>query len=90
MGNVPQSEIFDPAELMKNQQSITNLVGSTDAKRLMELLEKQGGQVRQAAQQAAQGSPQQFMEMMERLMNSKEGADLVGRIEAQAKKAGLG
>ena len=55
----------------------------------MELLQRQGGQVRQAAQAAAQGSPQQLMEMMDRLMNSKEGADLVERIGAQAKKAGL-
>ena len=45
--------------------------------------------MRQAAQAAAQGSPQQLMEMMDRLMNSKEGADLVERIGAQAKKAGL-
>lgn len=78
-----------PEELLKNRQAIASLAGTEDAKRLMELLQRQGGQVRQAAQAAAQGSPQQLMEMMDRLMNSKEGADLVERIGEQAKKAGL-
>lgn len=80
---------MSPEELLKNRQAIASLAGTEDAKRLMELLQRQGGQVRQAAQAAAQGSPQQLMEMMDRLMNSKEGADLVERIGEQAKKAGL-
>ncbi len=90
MGNAQNSGTLGPAELMKNQKALAGLASSGDAKRLVELLERQGGQVRQAAQAAASGSPQQLMEMMNRLMNSKEGAELVERIEDQAKKAGLG
>lgn len=89
MEHTQETGAMGPGELMKNRQVIASLAGTEDAKRLMELLQRQGGQVRQAAQAAAQGSPQQLMEMMDRLMNSKEGADLVERIGAQAKKAGL-
>ena len=39
---------------------------------------------------AAAGNPSQLMAIMDQLMHSKEGAELVGRIETQAKKAGLG
>ena len=89
MEHTQKAGAMPPEELMKNRQAIASLAGTEDAKRLMELLQRQGGQVRQAAQAAAQGSPQQLMEMMDRLMNSKEGADLVERIGEQAKKAGL-
>ena len=73
----------------KNRDAITRLARSSDAQKLMELLQKQSGQVKQAAQQAAAGDPAQLMAMMEQLMNSKEGAELVDRIGAQAKQAGL-
>ena len=81
---------MNPEELLKNRRAIADLAGSEDARQLMELLRRQGGQVRQAAQQAAQGSPEQFMELMDRLMKSQEGARLVERIGDEAKKAGLG
>ena len=80
---------FGAGDLLKNRDAIAGLANSEDARRLMELLGQQGGGVRQAAQAAAAGSPQQLMEMMDRLMNSKEGADLVARIGDQARKAGL-
>lgn len=89
MKETQASGAMGPEDMMKNQQAIASLAGTEDAKRLMELLQRQGGQVRQAAQAATQGNPQQLMEMMDRLMNSKEGADLVERIGEQAKKAGL-
>jgi len=56
----------------------------------LELLKQQSGGVQQAAQAAAAGNPSQLMAIMDQLMHSKEGAELVGRIESQAKKAGLG
>ena len=37
----------------KNRDAITRLARSSDAQKLMELLQKQSGQVKQAAQQAA-------------------------------------
>ena len=74
----------------KNRDAITRLARSSDAQKLMELLQKQSGQVKQAAQQAAAGDPAQLMAMMDQLMHSKEGAELVDRIKTQAKEAGLG
>ena len=37
----------------------------------------------------AAGDPAQLMAMMDQLMRSKEGAELVNRIDSQAKQAGL-
>ena len=73
----------------KNRDAIARLAKSSDAQKLMELLQKQSGQVRQAAQAAAGGDPAQLMAMMDQLMHSKEGAELVNRIDSQAKQAGL-
>ena len=41
----------------KNRDAITRLAKSSDAQKLMELLQKQSGQVKQAAQQASGGGP---------------------------------
>ena len=73
----------------KNRKAITQLAQSGDAQRLMELLQRQSGQVKQAAQAAAAGDPAQLMAMMDQLMHSKEGDELVNRIDSQAKQAGL-
>ena len=73
----------------RNRDAITRLARSSDAQKLMELLQKQSGQVKQAAQQAAAGDPAQLMAMMDQLMHSKEGAELVDRINSQARQAGL-
>ena len=75
--------------LGKNREAIAQLAKSSDARKLMELLRKQSGQVEQAAQKAAAGDPSQLMAMMGQLMNSKEGAELVNRIDSQARQAGL-
>lgn len=75
--------------LEQDREKIAQLARSSDAQKLRELLEQQSGQVRQAAQQAAAGDPSQLMEIMGQLMHSKEGAALVDRIGAQAKRSGL-
>ena len=78
-----------PAQaLEQNRAAISKLAQSGDAQRLMELL-RQGGGVEQAAQAAAAGNPAALMAMMDRLMHTPEGAELVDRIGAQAKRAGL-
>lgn len=78
-----------PAQaLEQNRAAISKLAQSGDAQRLMELL-RQGGGVEQAAQAAAAGDPAALMAMMDRLMHTREGAELVERIGAQAKRAGL-
>lgn len=76
------------AELVKNREAIAQLAKSSDAHRLMDLL-KQGGGVQKAAAAAAAGDASQLMEMMNRLMNTEEGAQLVQRIGKQAKDSGL-
>ncbi len=73
----------------KNRDAIARLAQSSDAQKLMELLQKQSGEVKQAAQAAAAGDPARLMSMMDQLMRSKEGSELVDRIGAQAKQAGL-
>ena len=76
------------AELVKNREAITQLAHSSDAQKLMSMLRQRGG-VQEAAEAAAAGDPSQLMAMMNQLMSTKEGADLVDRIGSQAKKAGL-
>lgn len=76
------------AEMMKNRDAISKLAQSNDAQRLMELLRQEGG-VQDAAQAAAEGNPSELIKRVQKLMNSKEGAQLVERISQQAKKSGL-
>lgn len=73
----------------QNREAIARLAKSSDAQKLMELLQRQSGQVKQAAAAAAAGEPSQLMAIMDQLMHSKEGAELVDRIGSQAKQAGL-
>ena len=75
--------------LEKNRDVINRLAQSSDAQKLRELLQKQSSGVRQAAQAAAAGDPSQLTAIMNQLMHSKEGAELVERIGTQAKQAGL-
>lgn len=73
----------------KDREAISQLAKSSDAQKLMALLNKQGGHVQEAARQAAAGDPSQLMSMMNQLMHSREGAELVERIGTQARQAGL-
>ena len=76
------------SELVKNRDAISRLAQSGDAQRLMALLQQRGG-VQEAAKAAADGDPSQLMTMMNQLMSTREGAELVERIGDQAKEAGL-
>lgn len=76
------------AELIKNRDAISQMARSSDAQKLIAMLQQTGG-VQEAAKQAAEGDPSQLMAMMNQLMGTKEGAELVDRIGDQAKKAGL-
>ena len=77
------------AEMMKNREAITRLAQSSDAQKLRDLLQRQSGGVQQAAQAAAAGDTSQLMSIMDQLMHSKEGAELMDRIGSQARQAGL-
>ena len=77
-----------PEELMKNRQALGQLARSGQARQLVRLLEQSGG-VKDAAQAAAAGKPEQLMAMMDRLMSTREGADLMAALSQQVKQAGL-
>ena len=77
-----------PADLMKNRKAIGKLAQSGQAKRLVQLLDQSGG-VKAAAQAAAAGKPEQLMSMMNQLMSTREGAQLMESISQQVKQAGL-
>lgn len=78
----------DMAKQMQGSAAVRKLLASEDTKRMMQLLEQQGG-VQEAARSAAGGDPTRIMEMMQTLMNSQEGAQLVERIKGQAEQSGL-
>ena len=73
---------------MKNREAIGKLAQSGQAKRLVQLLDQSGG-VKAAAQAAAAGKPEQLMSMMNQLMSTREGAQLMESISQQVKQAGL-
>lgn len=77
-----------PADLMKNREAIGKLAQSGQAKRLVQLLDQSGG-VKAAAQAAAAGKPEHLMSMMNQLMSTREGAQLMESISQQVKQAGL-
>ena len=71
-----------------NFSVLSELARSADAKRLMAMLQQQG-EVHAAAEAAAAGDPAKLMELMNGMLQTKDGADLVDRIGKQAKQAGL-
>lgn len=81
-------QLGQKAQKMKDKDTIQQLLKSDDTKRMMDLLGSQGS-VQDAARAAAAGRPDQLMDMMQRLVNTKEGAALVERITQQAQKSGL-
>ena len=74
-------------ELVKDPAALARLAQSGEARQLVSLLKQSGG-VQEAAR-AAGGDPGQLMQMMDRLLNTREGAELVERISWQAKESGL-
>ncbi len=75
-------------DLGKGKEALSQVAKSGDAQKLMELLNRDGN-VQDAATAAAGGNVSQLMGMVQRLMQSPEGAELVNRISDQAKKSGL-
>lgn len=70
------------AGLLKDSQALGQLLSSPDTQRLMELLRQQsGGNLEDAA---ARGDVKALSGLVHRLMESREGADLVRRISRQA------
>lgn len=76
------------AQKIKEKGAVQQLLRSEDTRRMMELLGSQDT-VKGAAKAAAAGDTAQLMGMMQQLMSTQEGAQLVERITQQAKQSGL-
>ncbi len=69
------------AVIAKHKDEIMDLMRSADAQKLMELLNKSAGSgLKGAADAAMKGDTSQLMDLMGKVMSSKEGAAVVGRI----------
>lgn len=69
------------AGLLKNKDAVMGLMKSPDAQKLMQMLNQSGGDgLKSAANSAIKGDASQLMGMLQKLMSSKEGADIVNRI----------
>jgi len=71
-----------------DRETMKRLAQSGEVKQLVSMLQKQGS-VQEAAKAAAAGNTGQLMDMMTQLMNTREGAQLIERIQSQAKRSGL-
>ena len=76
------------AQLRSNPAALRSLMQSPDGQALLQLLPQgdQGAGLRQAAQAAARGDPAQITEMVNRLMQSPQGAALAERIQRAVQK----
>lgn len=86
--NEGERDLKQAAQQWKEKDSVRQLLQSEDTKRMVEMLGRQG-EVHGAARAAAAGDPSELMNMMQRLVSTKEGAQLVERITKQAKQSGL-
>ena len=87
-GEEPLTSGVTAAELVKDRQTIAKLARSKEAQSLMELL-RQSGDVQHAAQNAARGDPTALVSMLEKLVKTQQGAQLIGEIGDRARQAGL-
>ena len=73
--------------LLKSKEKLLDMMHSPDAKRLMELLQKNGGtQLQSAADSAMKGNPAQLMNLVQQVMATPEGARAVDNISRKLPK----
>lgn len=71
-----------------NPATLQQLAKSGEVQQLMTMLQKNGG-VSDAAKSASGGNPSALLGMVQEIMNTQEGADLIGAIQKKAKDAGI-
>lgn len=77
----------DAAKLLKDKAAVMGLLTSPDTKRLMELLNQNAGSgLKGAADAAMKGNTGQLTDLLSQLMGSKEGAEVVARINKTMSK----
>ena len=72
----------------RNREAISRLARSGDAQKLMSLLRKEEN-MQGAAQAAAAGNPAELMGMLQKLMSTQEGTELIEKISQRARESGL-
>ncbi len=75
-------------QLKANPAMLQSLMQSRDGQALMQMLSAgdQGASLQRAAQSAAKGNPAEMMRMMNQVMQSPAGAELVQRINRSMKQ----
>jgi hypothetical protein len=76
-------------EALKNNPSLVqSLFRTQDGQNLLQLLTQgdHGAELQQAAQSASHGDPSRMVQMISRIMQSPEGADLIQRIGKSMQK----
>ena len=82
------SPVEQAARSLQDRQGVRERVNSREARRVVEMLGDRQS-VQAAARAAAAGNTSELMGMMQRLMGTREGAQLVERLSEQAKRSGL-
>lgn len=67
------------AALMKNKEAVQRVAQSAEAQTLLQMLDSGHG-LQKAADQASQGDPKALFSLMQQVMKSPEGAQLLERI----------
>ncbi len=72
----------------KNPQAAQALFQTQDGQALLHMLtaSDQGASLQHAAQNAEKGNPAEMIQMLSRVMKSKEGAELISRIQRSVRK----
>ncbi len=77
----------EASALLKDPSALTGLLGSPDTKKLMAMLNQSaGGDLKGAADAAMKGDASALMGLMQQVMGSKEGANLVDKIQKSVPK----
>ena len=77
-----------PMDPIGDRENLQRIAKSEQVQKLMAMLQQQGS-VEEAAKAAAAGDSGRLIGMMDQLIHTKEGAQLVENIKTQVKKAGL-
>lgn len=73
--------------LLKNKEALMGLISSPDTQKLIQMLNQNaGGSLKGAADAAAKGDTSQLMGLMNQIMGSKEGSEVVDRINKRIPK----
>ena len=75
------------ASILNNKKLLNELLESPDTKKLIDLLNKNGGDsLKSAAESAAKGETEDLMSMLNKIMKSEEGSQAVSGIKEKLPK----